>query len=80
MIEEPEMPSTSSTLPASVDARRDAVAAAALVVIRRAFIEGVPVTRSSLAEEASVTLGASPDDALKAVDAEAQRLGVSSLR
>lgn len=69
-----------SKVPASLDARRDAVAAAALVVIRRAFIEGVPVTRARLAVEASVTLGAPPDEALKEVDAEAQRLGVSSLR
>ena len=64
----------------SPDARRDAVAAAALALIRRAFIEGVPVTRSALADEASVALGAPPDEALKEVDAEAQRLGVSSLR
>jgi hypothetical protein len=79
-IAKPEMHFAQSTFPATDDARRDAVAAAALVVIRRAFIEGVPVTRSRLAEEASVTLGASPVEALKEVDAEAQRLGVSSLR
>jgi hypothetical protein len=65
--------------PKSRDTRRDAVATAALLVIRRALIEGVPVTRAGLAEEASVTLGASPRDALAQVDAVAQRLGVSSL-
>jgi hypothetical protein len=63
----------------SPETRRDAVATAALLVIRRALIEGVPVTRAGLAEEASVTLGASPHDALAQVDAVAQRLGVSSL-
>ena len=36
------------------DAQRDAVATAALVVIRRALIEGVPITRARLAQEASV--------------------------
>lgn len=61
------------------EARRDAVVAAALATIRRAIVEGQPVTRSQLAHEASVALGESPGDALKAVDAEAQRLGVSSL-
>jgi DNA-binding transcriptional regulator YbjK len=61
------------------EARRDAVVAAALATIRRAIVEGQPVTRSQLAQEASVALGESPGDALKEVDAEAQRLGVSSL-
>jgi hypothetical protein len=61
------------------EVRRDAVVAAALTTIRRALVEGQPVTRSQLAQEASVALGAPPGDALKEVDAEAQRLGVSSL-
>jgi hypothetical protein len=65
-----------STLP---DARRDAVATAALIVIRRALVEGVPVTRAGLVEEASITLGASPGEALLEVDAVAQGFGVSSL-
>jgi hypothetical protein len=60
-------------------ARRDAVVAAALTTIRRAIVEGQPVTRSQLAHEASVALGESPADALREVDEEAQRLGVSSL-
>lgn len=61
------------------EARRDAVVAAALTTIRRALVEGQPVTRSHLAHEASVALGEPPGDALKEVDSEAQRLGVSSL-
>ena len=60
--------------------QRDAVAAAALAVIRRAVVEGVPITRSTLADEAAFALGAPPTQALEHVDAEAQRLGVSSLR
>jgi hypothetical protein len=62
------------------DARDDAVTAAALAVIRRALVEGVPVTRAGLAEEAAVTLGESPKAALAEVDDVAQRLGISSLR
>jgi hypothetical protein len=69
-----------STTPAIPDARDDAVTAAALAVIRRALVEGVPVTRTGLAEEAAVTLDASPKAALAEVDDVAQRLGISSLR
>ena len=58
---------------------RDAVAAAALTVIRRAVVEGVPVTRETLEHEACVIFDASPEQAMAEVDAEAQRLGVSSL-
>ena len=61
------------------DARRDAVATAALIVIRRALVEGVPVTREGLVEEASIVLGASQDDASQELDAVAQGFGVSSL-
>ena len=68
------------TTPVIADHRRDEVAAAALAVIRRALIEGVPITRERLAQEASVALDAPPQEALMQVDAEAQRLGVSSLR
>ena len=69
-----------SSAPASGRARReDAVTATALTVVRRALVEGVPVTREVLAREASVNLGASPTDAMRQVDAVAQRLGVSSL-
>jgi hypothetical protein len=61
------------------DARRDAVATAALIVIRRALVEGVPVTREGLVAETSITLGASQDDASHELDAVAQGFGVSSL-
>jgi hypothetical protein len=61
------------------DTRRDAVAAAALTVVRRALVEGVPVTREVLEREASVNLEASPDDAMRELDTVAQHLGVSSL-
>jgi hypothetical protein len=66
--------------PTVSDDRRDAVATAALIVIRRAIVEGAPVTREALVEEASVMLGASPDDASEEVDAVAQGFGVSSLK
>ena len=65
--------------PTLSDARRDAVATAALIVIRRALVEGVPVTWERLVEQASIELGATPDHASQEVDAVAQRLGVSPL-
>jgi hypothetical protein len=68
-----------SFVPASSSARQDAVAATALTVVRRALIEGVPVTREVVEREASVNLGASPRDAMRQLDLVAQRLGVSSL-
>jgi hypothetical protein len=71
------MPIVQATTP---DTRDDAVTAAALGVIRRALVEGVPVTRARLAEEAAVMLGTSPQAALAEVDDVAERLGVSSLR
>jgi hypothetical protein len=61
------------------DPRQDAVTAAALAVIRRALIEGVPVTRDRLAEEAAIALGASPEAALVEIDVVAQRVGISAL-
>lgn len=60
-------------------AHRDAVILAALAVIRRALVERRPITRAAVAEEASVALGEPPEEALKALDAEAERVGVSSL-
>ncbi|WP_028058199.1 hypothetical protein [Candidatus Solirubrobacter pratensis] len=65
--------------PKHADVRRDAVATAALIVIRRALVEGVPVTREGLVEAASITLGASQDDASQELDAVAQGFGVSAL-
>ena len=67
-----------SSVPAS-SARNDAVTATALTVVRRALIEGVPVTREVVEREASVNLDASPTDAMQQLDMVAQRLGVSSL-
>lgn len=61
------------------DPRRDAVATAALIVIRRALVEGVPVTWERLVAEASIELGASAEDASLEVHAVAQGLGVSPL-
>ena len=61
------------------DTTRDAVAAAALTVVRRAMVEGVPVTRELFEHEAAVTLDTPSIVAMAEVDAEAQRLGVSSL-
>ena len=71
--------SVESALPTIRDARHNAVTTAALSVVRRALVEGVPVTREGLAQEASFALGGSTEDALRHVDDVAQRLGVSSL-
>jgi hypothetical protein len=68
-----------SSVPVTSSARQDAVTATALTVVRRALIEGVPVTREVLEREASVNLDASPTVAMQQVDMVAQRLGVSSL-
>jgi hypothetical protein len=57
--------SVESAPPTIRDARCDAVATAALAVVRRALIEGVPVTRERLAQEASFALGGSSEDALR---------------
>jgi len=64
---------------ASDEVERDGVAAAALTVVRRACVEGVPVTRELFAQEVSVALETSAPEAMVRVDAVAQRLGVSSL-
>lgn len=57
----------------------DAVTAAALTVLRRALVEGVPVTRECVEREACVHLDATPEDAMRELDGVAQRLGVSAL-
>ena len=61
------------------DTRHDAITAAALTVIRRALVEGAPVTREALEREASVNLVASREEAIRELDDVAQRVGVSSL-
>ena len=68
-----------SAPPTTSDSHDDGVTAAALAVVRRALVEGVPVTRDGFAEEAAFALDRSPEDALREVDATAQRLGISSL-
>ena len=64
---------------ATFDTDRDAVAAAALTVIRRALVEGARPTREALEREASVHLAAPHADAIRTLDAVAQRLGISAL-
>jgi hypothetical protein len=61
------------------DARLDAVAVAALTTVRRALVDGLPVTRELLEREACVSLGASRNDAMRELDDVAQHLGISSL-
>jgi hypothetical protein len=58
---------------------RDAVAAAALTVIRRALVEGVRVTREAVERETSFHLCAPRPVAVRELDAVAQRLGVAAL-
>jgi hypothetical protein len=66
-------------VPATMTSTRDAVAAAALTVVRRALVEGVPVTREGVEREACVQLGGSPKDAMRELDGVSQALGVSGL-
>jgi hypothetical protein len=70
---------TASAAPASFDSRRDAVAAAALTLIRRALVQGTRVTRQAVEREASFHLAAPRAEAMRELDAVAQRLGVSAL-
>ena len=63
----------------TMDPGDEAVIAAVLAVVRRALVEGVPITREGLAKEASIALGQSSEDAMRSVDAAAQRAGISSL-
>jgi hypothetical protein len=59
--------------------RSELATAAAFGVLRRAIVEGTPVTREVLAEEAAYTLDMAPPDALHELDVVAQRLGIASL-
>jgi hypothetical protein len=49
-----------SALSSIRDARGDAVTTAALAVVRRALVEGVPLTREGWAQEVSFALGGPP--------------------
>jgi hypothetical protein len=64
---------------ATFDTDRDAVAAAALTLIRRVLVEGARLTREALEWEASIHLAAPRADAMRTLDAVAQRLGVAAL-
>jgi LmbE family N-acetylglucosaminyl deacetylase len=64
---------------AASDTHRDAVAAAALTLIRRTLVEGARLTREALEREASIHLAAPPRQAMLTLDTVAQRLGVSAL-
>jgi hypothetical protein len=68
-----------SAAPPTFDNRRDAVAAAALTLIRRALVEGIRVTRQAVEREASFHLAAPRAEAMRELDAVAQRLGVAAL-
>jgi hypothetical protein len=63
----------------TADSYRDAVAAAALTLIRRVLVEGARLSRAALEREASVHLGMPRSEAIRTLDAVAQRLGVAAL-
>jgi hypothetical protein len=69
----------SGSYQAPFDNHRDAVAAAALTLIRRVLVEGARLTREALEREASIHLAAPPHEAMLTVDTVAQRLGVAAL-
>jgi hypothetical protein len=54
-------------------------ATVALTVLRRALIEGAPVTREAIAHEAAIVFAAEPEEAASRLDSQAQDLGVSAL-
>jgi hypothetical protein len=65
--------------PAEARERSEQATAAAFAALRRAILEGTPVTRQTLADEATFALGIPEDEALKELDVVAQRLGVAAL-
>jgi hypothetical protein len=54
-------------------------ATVALTVLRRALVEGVPVTREAITHEASIVFATDPADAASRLDVQAEGLGISSL-
>jgi hypothetical protein len=54
-------------------------ATVALTVLRRALVEGAPVTREAITHEAAIVFATDPGDAASRLDAQAEGLGVSSL-
>jgi hypothetical protein len=51
----------------------------ALTVLRRALVEGTPVTREAITHEAAIVFATDPADAASRLDCQAEGLGVSSL-
>ena len=54
-------------------------ATVALTVLRRALIEGAPVTREAITHEAAIVFATNPLEAASRLDCQAEGLGVSSL-
>ena len=54
-------------------------ATVALAVLRRALVEGAPVTRGTIRREAAVVFATDPAEALSRLDTQPQDLGVSLL-
>lgn len=54
-------------------------ATVALTVLRRALVEGAPVTREAISQEAAVVFATDPAEAVSRLDTQAQDLGVSAL-
>ncbi|HUA12092.1 MAG TPA: hypothetical protein VMA83_08825 [Solirubrobacteraceae bacterium] len=74
----PRGPTEYETSDAEVDELQSA-AAVALIVLRRALVEGAALTRETVLHEAAITFGAARQEAARRLDAQAQRVGVSSL-
>ena len=55
------------------------VATVALTVLRRALVEGAPVTREAITHEAAIVFATDPQEAASRLDSQAEGLGVSSL-
>jgi hypothetical protein len=74
-------PRRTSRRPSSPRELEDAQHAAtvALTVLRRALVEGAPVTREAITHEAAIVFATDPDEAAWRLDAQAEGLGVSSL-
>jgi hypothetical protein len=54
-------------------------ATVAFAVLRRALVEGAPVTREAITHEAAIVYATDPAEALSRLDSQAEVLGISSL-
>jgi hypothetical protein len=54
-------------------------ATVALAVLRRALVEGSPVTREAITHEAEIVYATDPAEAVSKLDSQAEGLGISSL-